>query len=374
MNFVEKVECGQKGRNLGLSTGISAFDKSIDGIQRKSIYAIAAAPKVGKTTFVDSCFVIDPFIFYLKYLEDNPNTDLKVKWIYFSFEIDRVKKELKYASHFMAKDHGIYNFMHKGHLIPMSPRYLEGKLIDSDGEIILLQPEHFTALKEVYLKRIIPLFGEYNSQGKKIKEGIIEFIEERENPTGLRNYLLRYAEANGQFIHESYSTFDENHHQIVRQRITGYKPANPNLYTIIITDHVRKLKKERGFSMKDNIDKWIEYQVELRNWCSFTFVDVVHLNRSLANIERIKYLSEFLYPTGDDVKDTGNLSEEADYMITIFNPQDEKYKIRKHFGLELEGYPYYRSVHLVESRDTECPVHLQVNMFGNINMFQSIIT
>lgn len=82
--------------------------------------------------------------------------------------------------------------------------------------------------------------------------------------------------------------------------------------------------------------------------------------------------SELLYPTGDAFKDTGNLSEEADYIITLFNPQDEKYNIKKHFGLELQNYPNYRSIHLVESRDTDCPIHLRANMYGNINLFLPI--
>lgn len=379
MNFIDKVKDGQRGKNVGLSTGLKALDKTIDGIQRKAIYGIAAAPKVGKTTLTDSCFVIEPFLYYLNYMEHHPDSPLRIHWIYYSFEIDRVKKEMKYAAHFMARDYGVYNFMYNGRLYQMSQRYLEGKLTDENDldeagnpKVIKLLPEHLQMLKEIYTRRIIPLFGEYDTHGTKIRDGYIDFIEERENPTGLRNYIFKYANENGKFVTQKYNTLNEQGQTVTRERISGYNPNNSSLYTIIITDHVRKLKKERGFTMKENIDKWIEYQVELRNWCSFTFVDVVHLNRSLASIDRIKYLSEFLYPTGDDVKDTGNISEEADYLLTMFNPQDEKYGIKRHFKLDLEGYPNYRSIHLVESRDTECPAHLQVNMFGNINTFQSI--
>jgi len=378
MNFPEKIIEGQQGKNIGLSTGLPKFDRAIDNIQKKAIYCIAAAPKVGKTTFVDFAFVLEPFLYYLQFLQLNPQTLMKVKWIYFSFEIDRVKKEIKYASYFMMKDFGVYMFMHKGVLIPISPRYLEGKLKDQDDEMIKLLPEHLEMLKTIYINRIIPMFGEYNKVGKKIKDGFIDFIEDRDNPTGLRNYIFQYAKVNGEFIFEPYKTRDETGKEVIKQRLSGYRENNPELTTIIITDHVRKLKKERNFSMKENIDKWIEYQVELRNWCKFTFVDVVHLNRSISDPQRIRQFGEVLYPTGDDVKDTGNISEEADYVITIFNPQDEKYNVKKHFGLDLcdengnSAYPYYRSVHLVESRDTECPMHLKTNMFGNNNNFQEL--
>ena len=72
------------------------------------------------------------------------------------------------------------------------------------------------------------------------------------------------------------------------------------------------------------------------------------------------------------VKDSGNLSEECDYLLTLFNPTDEKYGLSTHFGYPLDEYPNYRSIHLVESRDTECPQHLGVQMQGNIKHFKTI--
>ena len=83
-------------------------------------------------------------------------------------------------------------------------------------------------------------------------------------------------------------------------------------------------------------------------------------------------MKDKIYPTGEDFKDTGNLSEEADYILTLFNPRDEKFNLEKHFDIELVNYPNYRSIHLVESRDTECPQHLPMQMYGNINLFKPI--
>lgn len=376
MNFIEEYKKGKLGKNKGLSTGLSPFTRAINGIQKKAIYGVAAAPKVGKTTFVDFAFVIAPYLDYMEQLRVNPEMKLKIDWIYYSFEIDRVKKEFKYATFFFYWDHNITTFTHNDKTYPISPNYLLGKLTDRDGNLIPVSQEHEEILKKVYYDRIVPLFGEYDINGKQIKKGLIKFVEDRTNPTGLRNELIHYAKENGTFLNESYTTRETLpsgvEKVITKKRISGYKPHNPELYTIIITDHMRKLNKERGFTTKENIDKWVEYQVELRNWCGFTFVDVIHLNRAISSPERIKFMKEYLYPTGDDVKDTGNLSEEADYLITLFNPLDEKYNLTKHFGIELANYPNYRSIHLVESRDTECPQHLSTQMYGNINTFNPI--
>ncbi len=324
------------------------------------------------TTLADFCFVLSPY-------EDAIARGIlgNYTWIYFSFEIDRVNKEFKYIAHYIAKDYGIYNFMYNGKLYGMSADYLMGKKVDDTGNPILVSDEHAAMVKDIYFRRIIPLFGEFDFGGRKIRNGKIEFIEEKDNPTGLRNYLMSIAKKHGVFIEETYQTYNpDTKKNEARKRITGYKlnPDSENVNYIVITDHIRKLKLERGFLMKQNVDKYIEYQVELRNWCGtlFTFVDICHLNRAISSVERMKYGGEFLYPTGDDLKDTGNLSEDAEVLITMFNPNDEKYGLERHFGKELISYPNYRSLHIVEARHVECPVHMQTNMFGGVNQFVSI--
>lgn len=121
--------------------------------------------------------------------------------------------------------------------------------------------------------------------------------------------------------------------------------------------------------MKQNIDKFLEYSTYLRNICGFTFIHVVHSNRSISNIDRIKYAGETLYVTSEDIKDSGNVAEECTIVLTMFNPQDEKYKLERHFGVDLASQPNYRSIHVVESRYTDCPQHIQTNMYGGINLF-----
>ena len=176
MNFVEEFNKGKTGRNIGLPTGLKPLDKAIDGIQKKAIYAIGAAPKVGKTTFVDQAFVIEPFLALQKLLTENPNNPLRVNWIYYSFEIDRVKKEFKYAAHFMYRDYGISTFTHKGKIYQISPRYLLGRLTDPDNELIVVLPEHEEMLKEIYRNRIVPMFGEYNQAGKKLRMELLNLF------------------------------------------------------------------------------------------------------------------------------------------------------------------------------------------------------
>ena len=370
-NFVEVFKDGKLGKNLGLTTGIPPLDVAINGIQKKSSTGIAAAQKTGKTTLADYGWVLSPYL----QMEKQGRLD-DINWIYWSLEIDRVDKEYKYAAFFMYHDFGIDGYSYKDiPYIPMDKEYLMGKKIyknkDATTEMIPITPEHEEMLKVIYIKRIIPLFGEYDQYGRIVRKGKIDFIEQNDNPTGIYKYLLNYARQHGTFLEEAYNTLDDKGKQVVRQRVYGYTEKNPNLYTIVITDHVRKPRAERGFSMKQNIDKLLEYHTEIRNLCRFTFVDICHMNRAIANVDRLKFFGEEIYPTADDVKDSGNLAEECTQLITMFNPNDEKYNLTKHMGIDLTNptNSNYRSIHLVDSRNTEAPIHIQTKMIGGINTF-----
>lgn len=371
-NFIEEFKKGQKGSNKGIpfGPGLDNLTRALNGVQKHTIYGIGSPPKVGKSTFTDYSFVLSPYLFCI---ENNIN----IEWIYFSFEIDRVSKKFDFMTFFLYNDYNIGrikledNQTYKGEsVIELSSHYLRGRLLDDDGNLIVVKESVLEAIKTIYTNRIIPLFGEYSKSGVQIKKGLITFIEDKDNPTGLRNYLLAHARKEGRFVS---STVDSNN------RISGYhrNPDVPDKYTIIITDHLRKLQLERGFTLKQTVDKYIDYTIEFRNWCDYTFVHIIHTNRSLADVENMKFNKETLYPTSETVKDTGNLSEDVDYMLTMFNPNDDKYKIYNHFDLPIRDksgniyYPDMRTIHLVESRHCIFPQHFRTVMKGNLKAFMA---
>lgn len=375
-NFIEEFKKGQRGGNRGLplGPGLDAITKAINGVQKAMMIGVAAAPKVGKSTFVDYAFVIQPYLYSLK-------TGAKVKWTYFSFEMDRVSKEFDFCVFFLFNDYG-YNLIRlpEGvtvggkNYIHLSSSYLRGWLQDDNGEIVKIDPDIFNALKIVYEKRIIPLFGEFDAKGIRISKGVIDLIEQKENPTGLRNRLLDKAAEDGDLIYEEFT----NKEGYTGKKLVGYAPRDPELMHIVVTDTIRKIPKERGFSMKETIDKYLEYTTEIRNMCYFTFIHIVHLNRNMADVHRMKMLGDMLYPTPDDIKDTGNLSEECNHLFTMFNPNDERYNLTSHFDVKIkdshknELYPNMRTVHLVESRHVPFPQHFRVEMEGNIKNFNQL--
>lgn len=371
MNFIEEYKKGQEGFNSGLymGDGVINLNNAINGVQRHRIYGIASPAKVGKTTFVDYSFLINP---YLQSLEE----DIDIEWIYYSYEIDRISKEFDFATFFLNYDYGIEKvileegetFTRNGitsNVIDLCPDYLRGRLLNDNKELIKVKDSIFACLKEIYQKRIIPIFGEYSQQGILIKEGKVIFIENTNNPTGINKELKSYAERNGSFVVT----------EGMFPRIVGYKANNPQKYTIIIMDHLRKLLLEQNFTLKQTIDKMTQYFVQLRNWCDFTIVPIIHTNRNISNVERLKFSKDQIYPTSEDLKDSGNLAEDCDYLLTMFNPNDERYNLSQHFGVALKNSngdpinPYLRTIHIAESRHCFFPQHFSTTMLGNIKKF-----
>jgi hypothetical protein len=364
MNFVAKFKAGQAGMNKGLTTGLPNLDRAINGIQRGHSYGVAAAPKCGKTTFIDYAFILAPYLHMEKIgkLQD-------IEWDYWSMEIDRVSKEFKFAAFFMYHDFGISEVKYKEKTYPMTLDYLMGRLMYNEDEVVPVSEEHTQMLKQIYVSRIIPLFGEFDEDGNQIQPGKIKFIEQADNPTGIYKYCINKAKSHGEFKWESFVVKDEKGREERRERITGFKDREPHKYRIFLVDHIRKLTRERGYTMKENIDKWLEYTTILRDKCNYIFVNVCHSNRGVSNVQRLQQAGEMIFPTADDVKDTGNLAEDSTILMTLFNAHDEKYNLTRHMGVELADNPNYLSLHITESRNTECPAHIQMNAYRNINYF-----
>lgn len=371
-NFQQEFIKGQKGNNLGLyiGDGLRSLNEFIYGLQRGMAYGLAAAPKVGKSTITDY-ILINAII-------DAISKGIEITVTYFSFEMDRVSKEFDFACYFLNREYGISYMYFNGertykgqNYVPLSSSLLRGRVKDDAGEIILINDTLSKQLLEVYNKWIILLFGEYDARGLQKTSGYIDFVPKKENPTGLRNKLQAKAEQSGQFILEEFT----DNEGVKGYKKIGYVPNNPNAYHIVVTDTIRKVAKERGFSPKETIDKYLEYCTELKKLCGMTFIHIVHLNRGMSDVSRLKYLGEELYPAPEDIKDTGNLSEEADFIITLFNPNDDRYMLKKHFGKVIRDkdnktiYPGLRTIHIVESRHVDCPMHFRAIMHGSTKSF-----
>lgn len=373
-SFIKEFIKGQSGGNKGLSMGIGLenVSRAVNGVLKGMTYGVAAAAKVGKSTVTDYGYILGP-------LEDAQRLNIPIEWVYFSFEMDRVTKMFDFTCYYLFTLYKIFSVqlpegctVKEKKTIEVSSTYLRGRLTDDQGRVVLVEPKIKELVKSIKKEKLDPLFGVYNAQNLCIKKGLITFIEQKENPTGLRNKLISIAKEQGNFTEVPVLGSDGKTYM----KKVGYTPNDPTKFTIIITDTIRKLRKERGFTLKETIDKWLEYATELRNLCGYTFVHIVHLNRSLTDVSRLKFAGDEIFPTPEDIKDTGNLSEECNFLFTMFSPNDKRYHLTSHFGIPIRDakgnplYPGLRTLHLVESREVESPQHFRFEMLGNVKSFR----
>jgi hypothetical protein len=382
MTLLDAIDEGLKGSNVGIPMDdrISHISRYLRGIQKKQIITLLAPPKAGKTTAADFMYVLS----LCKYYMLNGLVQKRLNSIqYYSFEIDRITKEAEFTAHFIEQERGekkntvllpngiTYQGERK---VIISSDYILSSLISDQDSVIKLDVNVKKYIEnKIYPKYIKVIFGEYNSKGTKISDGIINFIENRINPTGMYKDLLKIVEKEGVITKIPYKDSEGK----TKYTFGGYKPHNSDKIIFVVVDHIRKINLERGWNLKQTIDKTLDYQVLLRNNFSISFLDIIHTNRNLVD-EVTRKNPEYLHPIPDHAKDSSNFEEDSDIFLSLFNPNDDKYRIKKFFGKKIKDdnggtlYPNLRSLHLVAARKLQFPVHWFLTMNGATKTFNKL--
>lgn len=329
-NVLENIKRGREGLNEGIPMGFNRLSYHLPNIQKSRYDLIVGESGSGKSAFLDTAYVYNPIDWYIKNKEE---TNIKLKIFYYSFEINKERLLTKQIARKV--------FVDTGQILNVNYILSQGKNRISD--------EHFKLI--------------YNCQDYFYKAE--EYLEIKDvggaqsyNPTGVRNDLLKWAEANGKF------------NQLPNNRVE-YIENNPNLYTIVALDHMAIQPKERGFNTKENMDKMSEYTVFLRNQCKFSFAYLVQANRNLGDIDRLKMQGNNLAIRQGDIKDSSNPAQDSDNIIGILNPW--KYEIpeyRKYDLTKLKGRQ--RFINLAKARDGEAEQSLGLLFVGECGYFREL--
>lgn len=269
-NLFNQIKRGREGLNQGLPTGLSKLDEDICGIQRSRYDLVFAREKAGKSAFVNSCYILNPY----DYLHKKGKTkDLKV--FYFSLEMSETAVLSKWYADKIFREDKI--------------------LIDSN--IVLSKGDNY--FNDDLLKlaeKHIPYFDEMLNTSVDLQCG-------QTNPTGIYKHVKTWLLENG--------TWENGY----------YKPNNPEITVIIIADTAGNLKLEKveGIaSLKTTIDKLSEYFREFRDKYNCTPVMIMHTNRATDNYNRDA--DNDLLPKTSDIKETGQcVQDNQKFLIFVIN-------------------------------------------------------
>lgn len=208
------------------------FSSQYAGIERGTYYLITAATKVGKTQITSYLFIFTPLLFCY----NHPSIDFKV--FYFPFEETPERVTSRWISFLLFTLYDIevdYQTLMSTANIPLEKSILD--LINSEE-----------------IQKYLRFFEER-----------VQFIEDERNPTGIYKYMKNYAEENGKTYYTEYETTDEFGIIGTKKKFSHYVPNNPNSYVLFICDHISLVEAERGFTLKQSMDKLSEYCTILRN-------------------------------------------------------------------------------------------------------------
>lgn len=253
-NFFNEIDRGRQGLNKGLSMGFPRLDDFICGIQKGRYDLIFAAEKAGKSSFVLSSYILNPYDLLNKV---DKTANLKV--FYFSLEMSKNAVLSKWFA----------DRLYTEYKILVDPNIILGKKKNILPDYIY---DKLVLIKEYYRKMLLES---------------VTIIDESMNPTGIYKMICKYADENGKFINNR------------------YVPNNPDQTVVIIIDTAGNLKLEKvegAINMKSTIDKMSEYNRFFRNKFNYAPVMIMHANRGISEYSREK--DGDVYPKTGDIKES----------------------------------------------------------------------
>lgn len=327
-SVISSISKGKEGLNKGFPMGFNRLIEYIPDIERSKTYLIFGESGSGKSAFVDTAYVFNPLNWYIN---NKDNTDLKLKILYYSLEISRERLLLKQITRKIYLDTGLL----------------------LDVNYILSKGRH--RISEEHYQLVLKYCKEFDRMSDYL---IIKDNSVSNHPYAIYNDLNKYAESVGTFTQKDNNARD-------------YKENDPNLYTIVVTDHLALVNSEKGDDTKHTIDKLSKHQVLFRNKCNFTFVNLMQVNRSVNDIDRIKLQRDKFFLSLSDIKDSGNPAQDCDLAIGIFNPAKYEFPSYRDYDM-VRLKDRSRFVHIVKNRDGEANKSLGMLFLGEVGYFQEL--
>lgn len=327
---------GISGKNSGIPMGFNRLNKYL-GL-RKSIYTtIGAAAGCGKTSLVDCAYVLNPYDWYIK---NKFTTKVKFEVIYFSMERKKTYKLAKWLCMKIWKEENI--------------------LMTTD-ELLSWQGTLDKRKQEVAKFYIDNYFKEMT------ESGIVKIIDGQQNPTGIYKYMKNHALTKGKI--EEISEFESR-----------YTPDDDNLITNVVHDHAGKTKNENiggKYDKKLSIDKASEYYCWARDFLGYSPIMINQFNRtSYQDIQFSKKEGGDPDPTVEYWKDSGNVIEDCDVAISLFNPY--KYSLEEYMGYQVNdftdgaGNNKFRGLKIIKNSYGTDNLRIGLGFLGEVSLFKEL--
>jgi hypothetical protein len=382
-NLMKEMERGQKGLNRPIPIGMPRLQRYMNGWQKRLYILLGGYTGSGKTAFADDAFILNPYDWYIKQ-QKKEDTDFKPKIHILDHSMERSKeyKLAKWTCKKLFVEHGI--LLDALDIIGRSFEKIE--IPKPVQKILYGYEEYFAEMEDVvtiYDGAKTPTQIENNIDRLMIKHGNI--FEEEDGviyriKRGKREAVKNISYDNAvQNRNGSYRYFEEitesGQTKLIFQGERIFIEYDPNVYFLVMNDHIGKLRKEGGMSDKQAIDHHSGTMGDRRDLYGITVVDISQFNRAISDPRRLAD-EQGVQPRLEDFKESGDPSENADVVLALFDPNRYQLKscmeyILRQF-LTAEKHNRFRGMYLLKNSWGADQVKLGMWFLGEIGMMKEI--
>ncbi len=348
-----EIQRGKEGKNTTIPFPYERLDEYLE-IGRNTMYTIGGEPGVGKSTYIQDCFIIRTMQWWIEHRE---TTNIKLTVVYLNME----RKVYSHTSRWLCR----LIYENEGHYI--HPKKILGKK-NYKGE-----KEELTAIDEGYIakwKKVI------NSWQEEVDGDCPLIVHEgSKNASGISIYVEQLAKKYGTIHHKDKE--DKSIENTLRASRT-YDPHHPNHIVLLITDPIGALspeRKEGKGERKVKQDSFADTMMEARDIYGFSPVLVQHLNRNMSDIHRQKMGN--LEPKLSDFADTSTTAYHSEVVLAVFDPYRHGQQ-DKHNGYDLKkmrndrGDTYYRSIHILKNSYDAMGIYVSMTLHPGTGILKSL--
>lgn len=340
----DKIEDGIQGNALWIPSPYKRWKNKV-GVKKKLYTLIGGDSGAGKSSFVDSTYILHTYEWYMRnkdHLKFKPKIILRSMERSKEFRIAKWICYLLYSKFNILVDVKTLFGLHAGDSRIDSDIM---KKIESCREYIENMQQYITVIDG----RSVPWGVFKDFRNYSLKHGTIY----RHNGDGSFE-IGEYKESDRKIVWKSCpkDRFPSNH-PFPEKYETVFIADDENEIVIPVVDHIGKYKNRKGDTNKDTLDRASDYTSDLRDIFGMSPINISQFNRSKTDTKRRFNKRTELQPEEDDFKGSGDMYEDADLVIGLFNPYS--YGINNHFGYSISkfvnsyGYNRFRSAFVLKN-------------------------
>lgn len=337
-NLIKRRQTLIDGGMNSIPSPFKRFSNDFIGIEPSTYYCVTSFTKGSKSQFVSNVFIYNSLI----QAYENPDK-IAVKILYFPLEETPERILERFISYLLFKHFGI----------EISPRDLRSSKNDSP-----VPEEVLEKIKDPYIQEMLRFF----------EENVI--FSGETNPTGIYKFCKKYAEDNGTVYYNTVRYKDKEGKEQSYQKFDRYEPSNPKEIRLIVIDTINLVDTERGFTLKQSIDKMSEMLAkELRN--KYLMSPVVIQQQAFESEGNEAFKLGRIRPSVAGLGDSKYISRDCNVVLGLFSPA--RFDLGEYLGYNCKVFKdNIRFLEMCVNRDGEMGGIVALYFNGAVCQFEEL--